>query len=170
MPDWKDIPQFPRACYEIHVNWKSLEFQLESEIANGLQIDPEFQRCHVWTEAQRIAYLEYCLMGGEVGRNITIACTNWSQIPTPSYVLVDGKQRIETVRRFLRGEIPVFGHRLDEYTGELRIVQSRFVWRVVECKTPEDILRLYLNINGGGTPHTQDELDRVRVMLKTGRF
>ena len=64
----------------------------------------------------------------------------------------------------------MFGHRLDEYTGELRIVQSRFVWRVVECKTPEDILRLYLNINGGGTPHTQDELDRVRVMLKTGRF
>lgn len=104
-------------------------------------------------------------VASEVGRNVTVACSNWHRTPTLDYVLVDGKQRIETVRRFLRGEVLAFGHSVRDF-GELRIVQSRFVWRVVECKTREDILRLYLNINGG-TPHTSVELDRIRAMLST---
>lgn len=156
---------FPRACYEVDIDWRYLERHVALEQAAGLDLDPDFQRVHVWTDAQRIAYLEYMIRGGEVGRNLTIACSDWCPVPTPDYCLVDGKQRLETVRRFMRGELRPFGRTVQEF-GELRITQSRFQWRVVECRTREDILRLYLNINGGGTPHTGEELAKVRMMLQ----
>jgi hypothetical protein len=32
-------------------------------------------------------------------------------------------------------------------------------------ETRKETLQLYLNINAGGTPHTQEELNQVRVLL-----
>ena len=164
--DWTDIELFPRAAYEIDIEWRYMERHLEQEMLHGLDLDPDFQRLHVWTDAQRTAYLEYVLRGGEVGRNLTIACSDWHTTPTPDYVLVDGKQRLETVRKFLRDEIPAFGHLYSQFTGSLRFTQARFKWRVVECKTRQDILRLYLNINAGGTPHTAEEIAKARALLQ----
>lgn len=36
----------------------------------------------------------------------------------------------------------------------------------LECATHADTLQLYLNINVGGTPHTADEIEKVRAMVK----
>ena len=36
----------------------------------GLQLNPEFQRGHVWTEEQQIAWVEYYLRGGKSGNTI----------------------------------------------------------------------------------------------------
>lgn len=163
---WNDIPLFPRSCYEIDIGWQYLERHLETEMKQGLDLDPDFQRLHVWSDEQRVRYLEYVLRGGEVGRNLTAACTSWHSSPTPNYVLVDGKQRLETVRRFMRNELAVFGHRFSEIEGHFRMIQSTFKWRVVECATHADTLQLYLNINAGGTPHTDDEIEKVRAMVK----
>ncbi len=160
--NWSDVKMFPSTCYEIDVPWTSLERQIQDEEAQGLDLNPAFQRIHRWTNEQRIRYLEYVLRGGEVGRNIIIACTDWRKQPTPNYALVDGKQRLETVRRFLRDELPVFGHRYSQIEGHFRFLHTRFRWRVVECRTQADILQLYLDINTGGTPHTPEEIEKVR--------
>lgn len=162
---WEDIELFPQACYEIDVMWQYLERQIESEQKQGLDLDPDFQRAHVWTDAQRTAYLEYSFRGGEVGRSIICATSNWQITPTPNYVLLDGKQRLESVRKFLRDEIEVFGCRFSTFRGNPRLMQFRFKWRVIECKTRADILRTYLNLNGGGTPHTEEDLAKVRSLL-----
>lgn len=171
--DWRDIPQFPRAHYEIDIEWRYLERHIASQAEYGLDLDPDFQRAHVWTDAQRSAYVEYALKGGEVGRVLTFVCSDWEPIPVPGYAILDGKQRLESVRRFLRGDVRVFagpakpeGYAFGEFTGSLRSVQARFSWRVVIAPTRTDILRLYLQINAGGTPHTSDELDRVRGLLR----
>ena len=36
----------------------------------GLQMQPWFQRQHVWTEDQQVAYIEFFLKGGISGRDI----------------------------------------------------------------------------------------------------
>jgi len=146
MPSFQDIPHFPTAHYQVDVDWNFLERHIRNAIDNdGLILEPDFQRAHVWTQAQQIAYVE-------IG----------------PYEILDGKQRLEAVRAFLRGDLPIFGHRFSEYTGHLRVFHS-FKWKICTLETREEVLQLYLNINAGGTPHTQAELDRVWAMLKAVR-
>ncbi len=76
------------------------------------------------------------------------------------------KQRLEAVRAFLRDEVEVFGTKYSEFEDKLRGTVARFNFRVCSLSSREEILELYLNINAGGTPHTQEELRRVQELLK----
>ena len=167
---FRDIPQLPRAHYEVDVSWDSLEDNLARWMVRGegiapLNLDPDFQRAHVWTPEQQTAYIEYILQGGEVGRNITFNCPGWMSTWRGPFEIVDGKQRLEAVRAFLRDEVLAFGRKFSEFEGRLSWDAS-FRFRVCQLDTREEILRLYLNINAGGTPHTREELDKVREMLR----
>jgi len=174
--DWNDVPQFPRASYEIDVGWNYLETQIETAIADGLDLEPEFQRAHVWTREQQIRYVEYILRGGEVGKNLTFNHTLWDRCaiaPPGSYTIVDGKQRLQAVRTFMRSELPIFasrdpggvGYLASEFKGNMRMHKCTLRWRVCTLASKKELLELYLSINAGGTPHTRAELDKVRVML-----
>lgn len=169
MPRFSDIPTFPRASWCVDIGWDYLERFLDSQFEIGLDLEPDFQRAHVWTREQQIAYVEYQLRGGEVAREITCNAKDWSSGRVHDYVIVDGKQRLEAVRAFLRGDIPAFGHYRHEYTDRLRMTVVGLKWRVTELATREEVLELYLNINAGGTPHTKDELERVRSLLRAQR-
>ena len=167
MPSFQDSPQFPHANYSVDVDWHYLEQHIARAIKDdGLDLNPSYQRAHVWKVEQQIAFVEYQLQGGEVGKNLTFNCPGWmySIDKIGPYEIVDGKQRLEAVRAFLRDDIPAFGHKFSEYTGHLRMFHS-FKWRVCTLETRAEVLQLYLNINAGGTPHTKQELDKVRKML-----
>lgn len=161
------IPQFPRAHYECTVDWSGLEDHLARYTRNyDLNLDPDFQRAHVWTRKQQVKYIEYVLQGGEVGRVIMFNCPNWmtNKGTAGPMELVDGKQRLEAVRAFMRNEFTVFN---GVYCRDIENVEYHvsFLFRICSLNTREDILRLYLNINSGGTPHTKEELDKVRALL-----
>lgn len=65
---FQDIPMFPRAIYEIDVMFRDLPRHVAECVGQGLDLDPDFQRGHVWTRDQQVAYVEYMLRGGEVSR------------------------------------------------------------------------------------------------------
>jgi hypothetical protein len=171
---YKSIEQFPQAHYEINVDWGYLESWLEDKNREkeetgfrGLELNPDFQRMHVWTPEQQSHYVEYILRGGESGRVLYWNHPNWMGSFKGYLTLVDGKQRMEAVRAFLRNEVEVFGgYRLKEM--EPRFVglgHADFRMRIAKLPTRKQMLQWYLMINAGGTPHTSDELDRVRALL-----
>lgn len=173
MPRFADIPQFPRAHYQIDVQWRSIERQLEEWAdttggMGGLDLSPDYQRAHVWSRAQQIAYVEYQLRGGEVGRGIIFNSPDWHRDYARPTELIDGKQRLEAVRAFLNNQIPVFGCTFSARTDRLP-QHLTFSFRVCTLETRAEVLQLYLNINAGGTPHTAEELDRVRKLLAAAR-
>lgn len=175
---------YPHSAYHISVFWSYLEHQLMREAEVGLDLNPEFQRGHVWTRAQQIAYVEHILCGGESGRRILVAHVGRHQsdykhrddgsIYLESYALVDGKQRLEAVRAFMREEYRVFAGLKGRAEGwlysELGYSMRRettliFDWDLIVVKTKADLLKLYLRFNAGGTPHAKEEIDRVRGLL-----
>lgn len=167
MAKYGDIPKLPQAHYEIDVEWGFLAACL-TRFTEGYQLDmnPDFQRGHVWTIVQQRAYIEWILMGGESGKVIFFNCPGWQcRAVEGPMVLVDGKQRIEAVLGFLRDEVLAFGYLKSQYIDRLRIVHAGFKVRVAALDTRADVLRWYLAINAGGTPHSKRELDRVRAML-----
>ena len=171
---WADIPQFPTARYEVDVPWTHLEENLDTMRGGGdLRLDPDYQRGHVWTTEQQVAYVEFQLMGGQISRSLIFNAPFWNKRsvdPKDTYVeLLDGKQRLEAVRSFVRGDIEVFGGKFGDFKGRFPVMEYRFRFQVCCLETREEVLALYLRINAGGTPHSEAELDRVRKLLEEER-
>ena len=173
---FKDIPRYTSSGnYTVNVPWGYVKDNLDRYIgADGkrgvakLDMNPDFQRGHVWTEAQQVAYLEYALSGGMSGRNIYFNCAGWMDDWRGPFVLVDGKQRINAVLSFLDDKVTAFGSHYSEFTDDLLFSEPQFLFAVNNLKTREEVLRWYLQMNAGGTPHTPHELDKVREMLEGG--
>ena len=166
-------PQIPPPGWEASTPIDTLAATLDRwEREIGLERDPEWQRPHVWTEAQRSRWMEHILQGGYGGRSILLSCRGWQGRGRRigPVVLVDGKQRVETVRRFLAGEVAVFGRRLHEFEdhAERRWRRGRSA-ELTLCmhalETRADVIRWYLQMNGGGTPHAPEEIARVERLL-----
>lgn len=168
-PDFNKIPQFPHCNYRIDVAWNYLETQIAMEEAQGLDLNPDFQRGHVWTKEQQSAYVEYVLRGGQSGKELYFNCANFGHGKEDLYVIVDGKQRLQAVRQFMRDEVPAFGYLRSEYSGNMRGHTLRLSWNVAALETRAEILKWYLDFNSGGSIHTQEELCRVRQLLERER-
>jgi hypothetical protein len=165
-----DIPLFPHGGDSYTVFFGQLEDFVARAVAHGLDLDPDFQRGHVWTEAQQVRFVEYLLRGGEVGMNLIFNCPGHSGTTARGpYVIVDGKQRLEAVRKFLRDELRVFGHLRSEFRDTPRMQQSRFQWVIVEIDTRLELLQFYRDLNAGGTPHAPEEITRVDEMIAAER-
>lgn len=166
MVKFRDIPQFTKTpAYKVDIFLEDFKQRIEDMKQKfNLNLCPEFQRGHVWTEEQQIKYIEYLLRGGTTGRDLYFNHPGWFRDWGGEYVCVDGLQRITAILKFLDNEIPVFGHFKSEYDGH--IPMNIFIhWHVNDLQDPKDVLIWYLEMNEGGTPHTKEELDKVRKMI-----
>jgi len=157
-----------QANYRINVDWNYLEGTIESyqnKCLCPLNINPEFQRGHVWTEQQQIDYVEFKISGGSGSNEIQFNCPGWMNDFRGPFVLVDGKQRLNAVLRFLRNEIKVFDYFRNEIEGRIPSY-CEFIFHVNNLSKEVDVLKWYLEMNSGGTPHTQNELNRVKDMIE----
>ena len=172
---FKDIPQFTSSgSYQVNYPLTSLVKYIEEEVSEmGLQLNPEFQRGHVWTEEQQIAWLEYHLRGGKSGNTIYLNNPFWNSVRKAKqgeysdYVCVDGLQRITAAQRFVHNEIKVFGSYFDEYEDKLRLVNDNtLILNVNDLKSEKEVLLWYIDMNVGGTPHTSEEIERIKKMIE----
>ena len=117
---FRDLPKFTRVgTYEVSWEFKYFIEWLNDEIKEGLNLCPDFQRGHVWTEEQQIAWLEFFLRGGNSGNVMYFNCPSW-HYPVKDgayndYVCVDGLQRLTAICKFINNEIKVFGSYFKEY-------------------------------------------------------
>lgn len=170
---FKDIPQFTSdGCYQVNYPLVSFVKCIEEEVETmGLQLNPGFQRGHVWTEEQQIAWIEYHLRGGKSGNTIYLNHPFWRSIREPrtteyrDYVCVDGLQRITAAQRFVHNEIKVFGSYFKEFEDSMRTLQQTMILNVNDLKTEKEVLQWYVDMNAGGTPHTNEEIERVKRMI-----
>ena len=166
---FSDIPQFTTmGSYRANIPWGHLEQWIkENQEEMGLQMVPVFQRGHVWTEDQQIAYVEYILRGGTSGRDIFFNCSCWNRQTQTTYtdfVCVDGLQRMTAVLNFLNNRIPAFGSYYCEYKDKCR--EPDFIVHVNDLQTEKEVLQWYVEMNSGGTPHSEQEIQKVRQMIE----
>lgn len=172
MVKFKDIEKFLQSTcnYQVTIEWGYLETVLadyaECEaLGASFELNPDFQRGHVWELYQQIEYVEFILRGGQSGHDIYFNHPGWHGGEAGHMVLVDGLQRITAVRAFMNNDIPAFGSFYRDYTDKLRAVQCRFNFHINNLKTREDVLKWYLQMNTGGIVHTKEELNRVKKLL-----
>ncbi|MFL1449162.1 DUF262 domain-containing protein [Pseudomonas tritici] len=163
------------ACWSADYRWDKLEVSLTvlGEDWGGFEMNPDFQRGHVWTPAQQVFFVENCLRGivGISGMVIQFNCRNWSVEPAfsdlpPGLQCVDGLQRFTAINEFVKGNVKPFGLSADELKGTQFSPNKLFMKvEIHDFSTRAELLSHYLSINAGGTPHSADEITRVRELL-----
>jgi len=160
------VPFTRTPTYKVNMPWDGLERTIQRYTKEyGLNLDPEFQRAHVWTEEQQVRYVVYILRQGASGRDIYFNHPGWMRGMKGQMLLVDGKQRLEAVRSFLRGDLELMGgYRFGDFTDSLPF-SADFIFHVNDLKTYAAVLRWYIDLNQGGTVHTDAEIAKVRELL-----
>lgn len=172
MMKFRDVEQFVKdGSYEIDVPLDSIEETLcKWEGDFGLDLNPDFQRGHVWTQEQQTAYVEFILKGGKTAKIIYFNSPVFGRYEDTkeldsTILCVDGLQRLTAVRKFLSNKIKVFGHYFKEYEDRPSMMLG-LKFNVNTLSTRKEVLEWYLQFNSGGTVHSQEELDRVRLLLE----
>ena len=163
MPKFADIPLITVAKYHVDVFWTYIEDWIDRE---EVDMNPDFQRDYIWTQKQKEQYVEWILRNGNSGRDIYFNHPGWFRSFEGNMVIVDGKQRVEAVIGFLHNEVKAYGYYMNEYTDKFRIMQCGFSVHVADLETREEVLKWYLDMNTGGTVHTDDEIQKVKDLLK----
>lgn len=153
----------------------------------GLQLTPDFQRGLVWTQEQRVQYIEGLLSGamGMHGRLITFNCSSYghaldAETDIPGMVCLDGLQRLSAVRDFIGRKFKVCpaldleqGEGVEwDYFSDTRYSMERIgnglIFQILNFVRKKDVLNYYLMLNSGGTAHSPEEIQRITQMLKDG--
>lgn len=170
-PKFALVPKFTRtSSYHVDVSWMYLEDHLASwEKSYGLNLEPDFQRAHVWDKKKQTAFVEFVLRGGKSSQELYFNCPaygrNESKAPE-TVVLVDGLQRLTAVRKFMNNEIKAFGYFYKEYTDKFSWASIRFSVNVNDLDNRKEVLQWYIDLNAGGVAHTDEEIMKVRALLK----
>lgn len=135
----------------------------------NLQLNPDFQRGHVWTENQQILFIEHILkLGDNLSRTPPIFFNHpgWMNSWEGEFVCVDGLQRITAILKFLNAELKIFGGYTINQIDNLNLYNYNIPVSINNLKTKAEVLTWYIELNSGGTVHTDEEINKVRKLLE----
>lgn len=118
---------------------------------------PRWQRGLVWTDKQKIAFIESAWKG------IPLGTYSYNEVDIGSpldNLLIDGQQRMSSLQDYLNDRFPVFGWHWSQVTDVDRRSFSMTVvfGSYVTASTDEEYLKGYYDLlNFGGTAHTDDQ-------------
>lgn len=156
-----------RGSYTVGVDLDGLQYWMDRQVKNGLILNPDFQRGYVWTVDQQIKYVEFMLKSPDSAYTPPIFLnhpgwmTNWEG----EFVCVDGLQRITALRKFVDGNLEIFGGYTVHQIDNLRLYNSAISVSINNLKTRKEVLTWYIELNTGGTVHSDDEINRVKQLL-----
>lgn len=172
----------PANYYQVDVAATRLQDWVDSNqrdlgsLGGNVSMCPDFQRGHVWTSAQRTAYCE-SFMRGQAPALLIFNCpsfhgatdTGLGDLPRHELQCIDGLQRFTALTEFAAGRVLVFGGRsvADFSQTPFDLQRFRAQVRVYSFQSRAELLSFYLDLNSGGTVHSQEELTRVRGLLES---
>lgn len=170
---FQDIPKYigVAGAYQVEVPLiRLMDYLKDFEEDYGLELNPDFQRGRVWTDDQKVKYLEFFLSGGMSGNTLYFNSPIYNgaegeDISDTTVICVDGLQRISAVDDFVNNKIKVFGSYFKEFTDMPRDGIHRFKVCINGLTRKKDILTWYVQLNEGGTPHSSEEIARVKQMI-----
>jgi uncharacterized protein with ParB-like and HNH nuclease domain len=170
---YADIVKHTRFPSPLNTDMKYLFVNLDAWGKDyGVDLNPDFQRGHVWTTQNRTAYLEFLLRGGRTPPFLFNSPAYAGNRATNSdlsdtIVLVDGKQRLSSIQLFIANAVPVFnGTLFDDFEDKNILLRSvGLEYSINSLQRKSDLLNWYLDMNSNCVAHDPKELGRVRLML-----
>jgi len=163
---WRSLPKLTsigsyEVCQPLNYMIETIDRFIEKY---NLNLNPDFQRGHVWDDEQRIKYIEYLIKGGQSHNVLYFNHPGWMNNFKGEFVIVDGLQRLTSILEFLKNKFQVFS----KYFSKDIDLSNHYIikFNINNLQTRREILQWYLEINENGTPHTIDELTKVKKLIE----
>lgn len=128
-----------------------------------VDLNPLFQRDYVWTKTDSIAYIEWFLRTNDaIGVCPATTITLNRDVETDTHKLVDGKQRVNALLCFCRGELKVFNQYFKDF--KFSSWKPDLYFSIVELQG-NDLIDYYIAINSMGVKHTEEEIEKAKKLI-----
>ncbi len=170
----------PPTPKDIRITQKNLSIrEIYLQIEDGeLDLAPDFQRSFVWKPAQQVRLIESILMG------IPMPAFYFNQDKSGAQQVVDGVQRLTTIKRFMANEFALTKDDLASLSDEAgrtyetlegatkrRFANTQIVAYIIEPQTPDALkYDIFNRVNTGGTPLSAQEIRHCMSKLRSRRF
>ena len=170
----------PSQGYDVEITY--FQHQLDSLISiMPLELNPDFQRGYVWTEEQKINYLE-ALFQRKLSLQARIISfnrfgydededeLNENNPIYKKFICIDGLQRLTAIQDFINCKFTIFGKNkltLVDISHPLITNNAKSVLRFnfYNFENKKDLMNFYVHFNSGGTIHSKEEIDKVKQMI-----
>lgn len=132
-----------------------------------LMLDPMYQRDYVWTAKEQQAFLKALMSGFPIGHVSLV------EDQSDCYEVVDGKQRLTTLHKFYKSEIPFICDGKNYYykdldAGEQRAFKNMGLPAILlQVDNEKDKIQYFADVNFAGVPQSEEHKEKVLKMLET---
>lgn len=138
----------------------------------GVDMNPEYQRDLVWSESQKISFIESCFDEQKNLGMLTYHHNGTYGEGTPLYIVIDGKQRLNALVEYRLGYFAVMGYFYKDLSNRDK---NRFEDRVLPYQeirnlTLKEQAELFLLVNDTGVPVAKEHLCKVRAEVEEGVY
>lgn len=129
-----------------------------------------YQREYVWKKKQQQEFLQTLISGFPIGTIAVAKHSNWKSRNGPWMEVVDGKQRLMTLEKFINGDIPLRLKGVDIWWGKLTRAEQLAFGRpflpliTMENATQQEILDYFIAVNFTGVPQSNKHKQNVLKM------
>lgn len=169
---YKEIPQAIQAGnWECMYTILSFVNAIETWKKEGLQMNPDFQRGHVWSKNQKVEFINSMLEGKIKSSNVIYLNNNkWQNYEAnykEEFYCVDGLQRSTAIIDFYHNRIAYKNkYYLDDFEDKRFLLRTSFIKiNINSLKYKHQVLEWYLQLNTMGKAHTKEEINKVKDML-----
>lgn len=170
--DYDDMPTFTEdEDLRISYSQRSLDGVFTTYYHFGLDMEPDYQRGNVWTPDDKVKLIDSIFRNIDIGKFVFIHLP-FVDIKTPTYEMLDGKQRTTALIEFLERKFTFHGLTYDQLHWKDRNHFDNYPisWgeihsdRADEKITAEQKYRYFLRLNTGGKLQDPEHIKRVTVL------
>ncbi|HHQ6598096.1 TPA: DUF262 domain-containing protein [Serratia fonticola] len=147
------------------------EYSIDSYIhwlKNGAMFfDADYQREYVWGEEQQQAFLHAIVSGFPLGHVAIAKTVDWCEKEGPFLEVVDGKQRLTTLKLFITNVIPFVIDGVPVYWRELSRPEQLAFGKtglpavILDDASRDDLLNYFIAVNFTGVPQSEEHKRHV---------
>lgn len=153
----------------IYFNNSSVESLLHKHLGFGVDFNPDYQRGFVWEDSDKELLLDSIFMGADIGKFVFRRCSDEEWLESGiCYEIIDGKQRMLTLLDYYENRFPYRGFYYNDLSmrDRRRFKDTPVSIAEVNNVTKKDTLRIFLMLNRGGRPVSDDVIQRAKDMLE----
>lgn len=153
--------------YFLHYSQRDIAGLMTMVTSFGVEMNPPYQRDLVWEEEDKVKLIDSLFNQVDIGKFV------FRKLPykdnTPSYEIVDGKQRLTTLLEFMADEFPYRGKTWSQLSkwdrGYIDSYPVSYA-QLAETLTDKEVMDTFVRLNTGGKPVDEAHLERVAEMAR----
>lgn len=157
-------PTQKAVCIDSYIHWLQ---------HGALFLDGDYQREYVWGATEQQEFLMTAVLGFPLGHIALAKKPDWGVVDGPYIEVVDGKQRITTLKLFITDKIPLMLHDgpvlWSELTRGEQLAFGRASLPAIELgnATRREIVEYFARVNFAGVAQSPEHKEHINSLLKS---